>query len=77
LWFLRESNLIAVGIGSEKLEGTELDFAKKFATLLNPDITDRLQTLINQVHYYIERNANPKIIFLSMSYKVATILRKE
>lgn len=77
LWFLRESNLISLGMTSEKLEGSELDFAKKLATLLDSDTSDRLNQLINQVHYYIERNANPKIIFLSMSFKIAAILKKE
>ena len=77
LWFLRESNLIAIGLTSEKLEGSELDFAKKLATLLDPDTTDRLNKLVNKVHYYIERNTNPKIIFMSTSFKIASILKKE
>jgi DNA polymerase-3 subunit delta' len=77
LWFLRESNLVAMGLNSEKLEGTELDFAKKLATVLDPDTTERLMLLINKVHYYIERNTNPKIIFMSTSFKIASILKKE
>jgi len=77
LWFLRESNQIAVGLSSEKLEGSELDFAKKLATLLDPDTTDRLNKLVNKVYYYIERNTNPKIIFMSTSFKIASILKKE
>ena len=77
LWFLRESNLIAMGLTSEKLEGSELEFAKKLATVLDPDTTDRLNKLINRVHYYIERNTNPKIIFMSTSFKIASILKKE
>jgi len=77
LWFLRESNLIAIGLTSEKLEGSELDFAKKLATVLDPGTTDRINKLINKVHYYIERNTNPKIIFMSTSFKLASIMRKE
>ena len=77
LWFLRESNLIAMGLASEKLEGSELEFAKRLATVLDPDTTDRLNKLINKVHYYIERNTNPKIIFMSTSFKIASILKKE
>lgn len=77
LWFLRESNLIAIGLTSEKLEGSELDFAKKLATVLDPETTDRLNKLVNKVHYYIERNTNPKIIFMSTSFKIASILKKE
>jgi DNA polymerase-3 subunit delta' len=77
LWFLRESNLIAMGLTSEKLEGPELEFAKKLATVLDPETTDRLNKLINKMHYYIERNANPKIIFMSTSFKIASILKKE
>jgi DNA polymerase-3 subunit delta' len=77
LWFLRESNLIAIGLTSEKLEGSELEFAKRLATVLDPETTDRLNKLINKVHYYIERNTNPKIIFMSTSFKIASILKKE
>jgi len=77
LWFLRESNLIAMGLTSEKLEGSELGFAQKLATVLDPETTDRLNKLINKVHYYIERNTNPKIIFMSTSFKIASILKKE
>jgi DNA polymerase-3 subunit delta' len=77
LWFLRESNLIAIGLTSEKLEGPELEFAKKLATVLDPETTDRINKLINKVHYYIERNTNPKIIFMSTSFKLASIMRKE
>ena len=77
LWFLRESNLIAIGLTSEKLEGSELEFAKRLATVLDPETTDRINKLINRVHYYIERNTNPKIIFMSTSFKLASIMRKE
>ena len=77
LWFLRESNLLSLGLTSDKLEGTELEFAKKLATLLDPDTTEQLSQLINQAHYYIERNANAKIILLSTSFRIATLLRHE
>lgn len=77
LWFLRESNLLALGLESDKLEGSELEFAKKLATLLDPDVTENLTNLINRVHYYVERNTNPKIVFLSTSFKIAAILKKE
>ena len=77
LWFLRESNLISLGLTSEKLEDSELDFAKKLATVLDPDTTDQLNQLINKVHYSIERNGNPKIIFLATSFRIASILKKE
>ena len=77
LWFLRESNLLSIGIDSEKLEGSELDFAKKLATLLYPEATELLVQVINRTHYYIERNASAKIIFQSASFKIASILRHE
>ncbi len=77
LWFLRESNLLAMGLTSEKLEGTELDFARKLATVLDADTTESLSALINKIHYYIERNTNPKILFMSTSFKIASILKKE
>ncbi|MCW3126382.1 MAG: polymerase subunit gamma/tau [Bacteroidetes bacterium] len=77
LWFLRESNLLALGLPSEKLEDSELDFARKLATILDPEVTGQLNELVNKVHYYVERNANPKILFLSTSFKIASILKKE
>lgn len=77
LWFLRESNLIAHGLKSDKLDGAELEFAQKLATLLDADATERLNTLVNRLHYYVERNTNAKIQFFSASFKIASILRKE
>lgn len=77
LWFLREASILSLGISSEKLEGTELEFAKKLATVLTIETTEKLQDIINSLHYAIERNGNPKVLFVSNSFKIAAALRKE
>lgn len=73
LFFLRECTFIALTGHSEKLDGDELTFAKNLSAKLGVEQVEQLNKLINNVHYYVERNANPKILFTSASFKVASI----
>jgi DNA polymerase-3 subunit delta' len=75
-WFLREILLLSQNLESEKLEGYELDFAKKVATKINVDKAKRLNLLLNQASYHIERNANPKITFYDLSFKLCHIFNE-
>jgi DNA polymerase III subunit delta' len=55
--------------------GEELEFVKKFSAVLNtrnvPGIREELET----AHGHLERNANPKVLFLDLSYRVGGLLR--
>lgn len=73
LFFLRECALISLTGSSEKLYGEELKFATGLSTKLDVEQLEALSKLLNRLHYYVERNANPKILFLSNSFKIASI----
>lgn len=77
LFFLRECAMISLIGNSEKLDGEELAFATKFSKLLHPAQTETMAKIFNRMYYHIERNANPKILFMSNSFKVASVFKNE
>ncbi|MCS6934649.1 MAG: hypothetical protein NZM35_05820 [Chitinophagales bacterium] len=74
LYFIRECVAILATGSSAKLFGEELNFATKFTARLDVESLEQIQILFNQLHYHIERNANPKILFMSASWQIADIL---
>lgn len=77
LWTLREINILSQGLISEKLSSSELAFAQKVATLITPDAAKKLMTLLENLMYHIERNANPKINFYAVSFNMGRIFTKK
>ncbi len=73
LWFLREIALLNNGLTSEKLFGNELTFATREVQALNVDKLLAIQKKLNDLHYHIERNANPKIAFYGISFELYRI----
>jgi DNA polymerase-3 subunit delta' len=73
--FIRECCLLRSGAERiVKLPEQELETAKKMAAVMN---IPQAQTIINELekaHYHIERNANPKILFLDVSLQIIKIL---
>ena len=57
-----------------KLEGSELEFIKKFAPFINPGNAELFSEELSKAHYHIERNANPKILFFDLSFKINELL---
>lgn len=53
----------------------EADFVSKFSKVIHPRNVDLLSSELNQAHYHIERNANPKMIFVDMSLSLAKYLK--
>lgn len=51
-----------------KLENEELTFANKFAPFINGNNAEKFIDELNKAHYHLERNANPKILFLDLSF---------
>ncbi|MCB9306574.1 MAG: hypothetical protein H6565_08260 [Lewinellaceae bacterium] len=76
LHFLREM-MAHITTGSEtlRLRPEELATAKNMAKVLDFDRVVRLASLFNDNIYYIERNANPRILFLDTSLKLNAILK--
>jgi DNA polymerase-3 subunit delta' len=53
----------------------ELDFVRNFSKLIHPANVTRLSEELSQAHYHIERNANPKIVFVDSSIRIAKHLK--
>jgi DNA polymerase-3 subunit delta' len=47
----------------------------RFATMLNENNIEQFVEELNTAHFHIGRNANPKILFLDLSFKMNRILR--
>ncbi len=47
----------------------------RFAPFIHENNAEELMLLFNKAHYAIERNANPKILFLDLSFKISKLLK--
>jgi DNA polymerase-3 subunit delta' len=52
----------------------ELDFLKKFSPFVHIGNYERIVEEFNKAYYHVERNANPKILFMDMSLAVNELL---
>lgn len=76
LHFLREMlTLVATGSPNLRLQPEELATAQNMAKVLDFEKITRLVGLFNDNIYYVERNANPKILFLDTSIQMNRILK--
>jgi len=73
---LRESFI--AGLDTNELiksEGDELKFAKDFSPFINSNNANLIIDEFNNSIFHIERNANPKILFLDLSLKMTGYLK--
>lgn len=76
LGILRELFLLANGADNlVKLEGEELTFIQKFSKVFKISNIDKIQKIISEAHYSIERNARAKIVFLDISLSIARLIK--
>ncbi|WP_231458515.1 hypothetical protein [Pedobacter sp. Leaf132] len=75
--YLRECCLIISGAEAlVKLPPLTLETAKKLSTLvLTLPMAEAIIAELEKAHYHIERNANPKILFLDVSLQLVKIIR--
>ncbi len=75
--FLRECGLLLSGAHElVKLPSQNLEVAKNLATkVLNLAMVEALINELEKAHYHIERNANPKILFLDVSLQLVKIIK--
>ncbi|MCD0487387.1 hypothetical protein LPB86_04045 [Pedobacter sp. MC2016-14] len=75
--FLRECSLLLSGADElVKLPERTLDTAKKLSThVLNLNMAAALIEELEKAHYHIERNANPKILFLDVSLQLVKTIK--
>jgi len=57
------------------LPSAELDFVQKFSRHYPMEQVDAAIRLFEEAHYHIERNANPKILFLDVSLQLVLIYK--
>ncbi len=75
--FLRECSLLLSGADDlVKLPAQNLEVAKNLsAKVLNLAMVEALINELEKAHYHIERNANPKILFLDVSLQLVKIIK--
>jgi DNA polymerase-3 subunit delta' len=52
-----------------------LDFVQKFAVHYTVEQIEATINLFEETHYFVERNANPKILFLDLSLQLTLIYK--
>ena len=73
---IRESVLILSGAGNlVHLPQAELEFISKFSGAIDLAKAEAITVELEKAHYHIERNANPKILFLDVSLQLVKILK--
>jgi len=58
-----------------RFEGEELESFKKFSPFVNANNSERFVEEFNKAHFHLERNANFKILFADLSFKVNKLLQ--
>jgi len=73
--FLRECCLVLSGAASlVHLPTAELETAQKMTNVMDIQQAQDIITELEKAHYHVERNANPKILFLDVSLQIIKIL---
>jgi len=73
--FIRECTLLRAGAQRiVKLPEHEMETAKKMSAVINNAQAQAIITELEKAHYHIERNANPKILFLDVSLQIIKVL---
>jgi DNA polymerase-3 subunit delta' len=74
--FVRECCLLIAGAGElVHLPATELDTAQKLSSIMNIEMNQAIIAELEKAHYHVERNANPKILFLDVSLQIMSFLK--
>jgi len=55
--------------------GQEQEFVQNFSKLLTERNADRIREELETAHGHVERNANPKVLFMDLSYRLMGLLR--
>lgn len=78
LFFMRELMVIQLmGNNKARLQAKELQVAEKMSLAVNFDQIEQIKKLLDETFYYVERNANPKVLFLDLSVRIHRVLRKK
>lgn len=58
-----------------RVVGQEAEFVQNFSKLLTDRNADRIRQELESAHVHVERNANPKVLFVDLSYRLMGLLR--
>jgi DNA polymerase-3 subunit delta' len=73
--YIREICLMLSGADNlVHLPAAEKETAKKMAGVMTLDMAEAIGEVLEKAHYAVERNANPKILFLDVSLQIIKIL---
>ena len=73
--FIRECCLLLSGAGKlVHLPAIELETAQKITKIMTIEMAHDIVSELEKAHYHVERNANPKILFLDVSLQLIKIL---
>jgi len=74
--FIRECCLLMAGAGSlVHLPPNELETAQKMTNVMDIAQAQAISDELEKAHYHVERNANPKILFLDVSLQIIKVLK--
>ncbi len=80
LYFLELINqslrILLVGADHLKLPKEEAEFAKRLTRVAGPSTLGALAELLEPAVYYVERNANPKMLFHALTIKMRYIIKE-
>lgn len=78
LHILRETLLTLSGAATmQRTTGAELEFVKKFSTVMSTNRVDKAASLFSSALYELERNGSAKMIFMDLSVKVNQVIRDQ
>ena len=60
---------------SEGANETEVDFAQRLNKIVAPEQLEAIVNELDRASFYIERNANPKMLFMALSIKIYHIIK--
>ncbi|HXI00848.1 MAG TPA: hypothetical protein VNI52_11325 [Sphingobacteriaceae bacterium] len=73
---IRESIMLLTGASNlVHLHAAELEFISKFSSVMDLPKAEAVILELEKAYYHIERNANPKILFLDVSLQFVNILK--
>jgi DNA polymerase-3 subunit delta' len=58
-----------------RVVGQEQEFVNNFSKLMNDRNVDGIRKELETAHVHVERNANPKVLFMDTSYRMMGLLR--
>lgn len=76
LTMIREAALQFSGaVKLNRVKGSEVKFIQDFSKQLNVVRAERINTLVSEATYHLERNGSPRMIFLDLSLQISLVFK--